>query len=110
MVSIRRMFSGAGIFAGGMMLGLVHDGVIYLKADEQTIQAYKREKLGPFTYATKTGTRSINSFWRMPERLYGDPAELAQWARQALDVAHRGARKRPPKPRPRKIAKRRRLR
>ncbi len=28
-VSIRRMFGGAGIFAGGMMLGLVHDGVIY---------------------------------------------------------------------------------
>ena len=109
-VDVRRMFGGAGIFADGVMLGLVHDGIIYLKADEQTIPAFKREKLAPFTYSTKTGTRSINSFWRMPERLYDDPDELAQWARQSLDVIRRGARKRAPKPHPKKKAKRRRVR
>ena len=90
-VAVRRMFGGAGIFADGMMFGLVDDGVIYLKADEHTIPAFEREGLGPFTYATKTGTRSLASYWRMPERLYDEPGELANWAAQALEVARRTA-------------------
>jgi DNA transformation protein len=31
----------------------------------------------------------VNSFWQMPERLYDDPDELADWTRQAVAVAHR---------------------
>jgi DNA transformation protein len=31
--------------------------------------------------------RKPSSFWRLPERLYDDPDELAQWARTALAVA-----------------------
>ena len=90
-VRIRRMFGGAGIFADGTMFGLVAGGVIYLKADELTIPAFEREGLGPFTYATKTGTRSLTSYWRIPERLYDDPDELARWAAQALESARRTA-------------------
>ena len=88
-VTVRRMFGGAGIFADGMMFALVDDGVIYLKADKDTIPAFEREGLGPFTYATKTGTRSLTSYWRIPERLYDDPDELAHWAAQALESARR---------------------
>jgi DNA transformation protein len=88
-VVVRRMFGGVGIFADGIMFGLVDDGVIYLKADEHAIPAFERENLGPFTYATKTGTRSLTSYWRMPERLYDDPDELARWAAQALESARR---------------------
>ncbi len=90
-VVVRRMFGGAGIFANGRMLGLVDDGVIYLKADEATIPAFECEGLGPFTYATKGGTRSLTSYWRMPERLYDDPEELGRWAREAYAVAARGS-------------------
>jgi DNA transformation protein len=90
-VVVRRMFGGAGIFSDGIMFGLVDDGLIYLKADEHTIPAFERENLGPFTYATKTGTRSLASYWRMPERLYDDFDELARWAAQALESARRTA-------------------
>jgi len=90
-VRVRRMFGGAGIFADGTMFGLVAGGVIYLKTDERTIPAFEREGLGPFTYATKTGTRSLTSYWRIPERLYDDPDELARWAAQALESARRTA-------------------
>jgi len=71
------------------MIALVVRGTIYLKADDETIPAYEREGLGPFTYKTKTGTRSLNSYWRMPERLYDEPGELAEWARRSLAVARR---------------------
>ena len=95
-VDVRRMFGGAGIFADDMMIGLVHDGVIYLKCDEQTEPAFERESLGPFTYRRKGKLASLN-YRRMPDRLYDDPDELAAWAREALGAArrHRAKSKRP---------------
>ena len=88
-VSVRRMFSGAGVFSDGLMIALISRDVVYLKADEQTVPAFEAEGLAPFSYQRNGVARTINSFWRMPERLYDDPDELAQWARQARDAALR---------------------
>ena len=49
-VTVRRMFSGAGIFAEGLMFGLVVDGAIHLKVDETNIADFEREGSRPFTY------------------------------------------------------------
>ena len=96
-VNVRRMFSGAGIFVDGMMMALVVRDVIYLKADAETIPAFEQEGLSPFSYATRDGTRQLTSYWRMPDRLYDDPDELAVWARQSLAVARRKAERTKPK-------------
>ena len=93
-VVVRRMFGGAGIFADGVMIGILHSGAVYLKADEAAKAAFEQEGLPPFTYAGKDGERSLRSFWRMPERLYDEPDELARWASRALECARRGAMKR----------------
>jgi DNA transformation protein len=90
-VTVRRMFGGAGIYAQETMFALVHDGVIYLKADGHNAPAFEREDLPAFTYATKGGKRGVMSYRRMPDRLYDDPEELAAWARDALAAARRGA-------------------
>ena len=94
-VTVRRLFGGAGIYSGSTMFALLHDGVIYLKVDAQTAVAFERENLAPFGYETKDGRRSVMSYRRMPERLYDEPNELAQWARAALAAASHG---RPRKP------------
>jgi DNA transformation protein len=88
-VSVRRMFGGAGIFVDGRMIGLVSRDVIYLKADAETIPAFKQEGLAPFSYATKNGEHKLTSYWRMPERLYDDTEELARWAAAAHAAARR---------------------
>ncbi|MGA7488789.1 MAG: TfoX/Sxy family protein [Xanthobacteraceae bacterium] len=88
-VEVRRLFGGAGIFADGTMFALVSDGVIYLKTDAHNAPAFERERLAPFTYATKAGRRGVMSYRRMPDRLYDDPDELAVWARDALAAAGR---------------------
>ena len=90
-VSVRRMFSGAGMFADGLMMALVVDGVIYLKADDSFIPLFQREGQAPFAYRTRDGKRTLNSYWRMPDRLYDEPDELAQWARLALAAARRSS-------------------
>ncbi|HEX4407958.1 MAG TPA: TfoX/Sxy family protein [Xanthobacteraceae bacterium] len=92
-VTVRRMFSGAGIFADGLMIGLVIRGVIYLKADETNIADFEREGCAPFTYARGKNkarpTQHALPYWRLPERLYDDPDELAEWARRSLVIAER---------------------
>ena len=96
-VEVRRLFGGAGIYAGGTMFAIVHDGLVYLKADEQNAPAFEQEGLGPFTYSRKGERASLTSYRRMPDRLYDDPDELAAWANAALAAAGRsGAGKRRP--------------
>jgi DNA transformation protein and related proteins len=96
-VEVRRMFGGAGIYADGVMFGLVSDGQIFLKADAAMVPAFEREGGAPFEYGTKSGKRAVMSYWRLPDRLYDDPDELAQWARTALLVAHKSADAKPKK-------------
>jgi DNA transformation protein and related proteins len=92
-VTVRRMFSGAGIFSDGLMFGLILRDVIYLKADESTIAGFEREGCAPFTYTRgkQSGRPSEHAlpYWRVPERLYDDPDELALWARRAFAAAER---------------------
>jgi DNA transformation protein len=86
-VNVRRLFGGAGIYADGTMFALLYDGLIYLKAGDCNAAAFDREALEPFTYTTKEGKRGVTSYRRMPDRLYDDPHELAEWSRDALSAA-----------------------
>ena len=95
-VEVRRLFGGAGIFADGTMFALVHDGVIYLKVDEESAPAFEREQLEAFSYRRKGERASLASYRRMPDRLYDDPDELALWARAAFAAAHRRGTRKPP--------------
>jgi DNA transformation protein len=92
-VTVKRMFSGAGIFADGLMFGLVVRDVIYLKADDGNRADFEREGCAPFTYTRgkKSGRPSEHAlpYWRLPERLYDDPDELAAWARRSFAAAER---------------------
>jgi DNA transformation protein and related proteins len=92
-VTVRRMFSGAGLYCDGVMFGLVVRGTIYLKADETSIANFTREGSGPFTYTRgkKSGRPSEHAlpYWRLPDRLYDDSDELAVWAERALAIAQR---------------------
>jgi DNA transformation protein len=92
-VTIKRMFGGAGIYSEGLMFGLVFDDAIFLKVDETSIPDFERERSRPFVYTRakspgRVGRHSL-SYWRLPERLYDDPDELAVWAARALAIAER---------------------
>jgi DNA transformation protein len=86
------------------MFALISDGELYLKADEETIPAFRAAGAGPFVYGAR-GRRVVMSYWRLPDRLLDEPEELAQWARAALRVAQRASAARRPR---RKAAARRR--
>jgi DNA transformation protein len=86
-VSIRRMFSGAGVYADGVMFAILADDTLYLKADEVSARAFAAEGKGPFTYRPKGRGPVALSYWEVPERLLDDPEELVTWARRAQGIA-----------------------
>jgi DNA transformation protein and related proteins len=88
-VAIKRMFGGAGLYADGLMFGLVFDGVIYLRVDAASIADFEREGSAPFVYPLmkRRSAQASQHFWRLPDRLYDDPHELATWAGRALAIA-----------------------
>lgn len=90
-IGIRRMFGGMSLSADGLTFALVLRDAIYLKADHDTIPSFEREGMAPFSYEARGRTRVMTSYWRMPERLYDDPDETADWAKAALEVARRVA-------------------
>src|ERR1051325_10608818 len=88
-VDVRRMFSGFGLYADDVCFGIFLRGEFYLKVDDSTIPRFMAEGSEPFTYSTRKKTVTVNSWWRMPARLYDEPEELADWAREAVSVAAR---------------------
>ena len=109
-VTMKRMFGGAGIYAEGLMFAIMFDGVIYLRVDAATIPDFECAGSAPFVYplARHHVGRPSRSFWRLPERLYDDPDELAIWAGRAFAIAK--LRKAAPRPRTQKKPSKRRTR
>jgi len=108
-IDVRRMFSGYGVYADDVCFALYLRGEFFLKADETTIPRFVAEGSEYFSYSTRAKTVSVKSWWRMPARLYDEPEELADWARQAVEVAARVrlkkvARKKKPKKKPKTAA------
>ena len=85
-IELRRFFGGEGIYADGTMIGSIFRDVIYFKTDGETRRPFDAEKCKPFTFMK--GKELVTTAWlAIPDRLYDDPEELAQWARAALKVA-----------------------
>lgn len=92
-ISLRKMFSGFGITADGVNFAMALRAGIIFRVDELTIPRYDAEGAKPFQYDTRNKTVVVNSYRHLPERLYDDPEELADWAREAVGAAKRAAAK-----------------
>jgi DNA transformation protein len=100
-VTIKRMFGGAGVYAEGLMFGLIADDVIYLKADDALKGELGAAGSGPFVWMPRKGPRAGEivemSYWRLPDSALDDPDIALAWARKALAVAHAKAAAKPTK-------------
>lgn len=85
-ITLRRFFGGEGIYAGDTMIGMVFDDIVYFKTDEETRKGFAAAKTKPFSFH-KGKELVVTTWFALPDRLYDDPEELAQWARAAQRVA-----------------------
>ncbi|MGQ0533696.1 MAG: TfoX/Sxy family protein [Caulobacteraceae bacterium] len=100
-VQVKRMFGGAGVYADGLMFGLLADDAIYLKVDEALKVELVAEGSGPFVWTPGTGLHKGEQiefgYWRLPDAALDDPDEAAAWGRKALAVAKTKAKAKPKK-------------
>jgi len=88
LVSTRRMFGGHGVFFDGVMIGLVADDVLYLKADAVTVEKFTDCGSSQFQY--EKGDKMVGmSYYLAPEEALDDPAEMGEWAQLAYEAALR---------------------
>lgn len=87
-VSARRMFGGYGLYRDGVMIGVVMDDGLYLKADEATKARFEAAGSTPFVYDSG-GKRVTMSYWSPPEAAMDSPQAMLPWARLALEAALR---------------------
>ena len=90
-VEARRMFGGAGLYARGVMFGLIDDEVIYLKVDEplkaDLAAAGARSWIYTERKGPKAGIPQETSYWSLPEAALDDPEDACAWGLRALAVA-----------------------
>lgn len=86
-IVVRRMFGSEGLFRDGLMFAIVYEEKLYFKTSEESRQAFIAEGVGPLFFKFKNADGVLTSYYELPDRLYDDPEELAEWARAAFAVA-----------------------
>ena len=98
-VHARAMFGGFGIYRDGVMVGLIADGVFYLKVDDGNRPKFEAEGSQPFSYRRKGKKKPVEmSYWEVPVDVLENPRSLCEWTRDAHAAAVRAKAKTGKKP------------
>jgi DNA transformation protein and related proteins len=87
----RRMFSGVGLFHGGVMFGLLVRDAMYLRVDELTRKRFEQAGSLPFSYRRGAREVSLSAYYAVPEDLLDRPEELLRWTQDAIAASRRAA-------------------
>jgi DNA transformation protein len=90
---IKPMFGAAAVYADGLIVALLDDGVVWMKADEENEPALKAAGATQFTYPMKDGRIMPLAYWSLPDAAVDDADEAVRWARMSLAAAVRKAAK-----------------
>jgi DNA transformation protein len=88
-VEARRMFGGHGLYAEGVMFGLLDDGELFLKSDEESRERFVQAGCRRWTYVTGKVRMEETSYFRPPDEAHEDPEAMLEWAQLALASALR---------------------
>lgn len=94
----RSMFGGHGVYHQELMIGLVADDTLYLKADALSAPSFDEAGCLPFEY-TKNGATMKMSYFSAPIEIYDDPEAAKVWALRAYEAALRSRNKASKRPR-----------
>ncbi len=84
-VQARRLFGGYGLYARGVMFGLLDDDELFLKTDDQSRERFASAGCRVWTY----GGMEETSYYRPPDGAHEDPESMEPWARLGLEAALR---------------------
>jgi DNA transformation protein len=100
-----RMFSGYGLYLDGIIFGLVARDRFWLRVDDHSRPDFQAAGMEPFAYSRDGKSVSL-TYFRCPDPVLADPAELRKWAKEARRASAeraKPARRRPHTRRPRNL-------
>ena len=83
-VAVKRMFGGHGLYLHGSFFGIVHQGTLYFRTDEQSRKRYTKAGSRPFN---PKGKQELHRYYEVPAEILDDAGKLVSWA---LEAAQRG--------------------
>lgn len=86
-VTYKPMFGGYGLYCGVCFFGIVFDGRLYFKTDEQTRAQYEGWEMKPFQPNAK---QTLRSYYEVPGELIDDREKMIELAEDAVTVASAG--------------------
>jgi len=88
-VTSKRMFGGAGLYAGDVFFAVLDNDTLFFKVDEDTVGAYRKAGMPPFQPYPGRPETSFG-YYQVPARVLEDADELVAWARRAVAVGSAG--------------------
>jgi DNA transformation protein len=85
-VRAKAMFGGHGLYQADRFFGILMEGRLYFKTDEQTRPAYLERGMSPFIYEKARRTMTIHYF-EVPPEVLENREEIVAWANRAIQAA-----------------------
>jgi len=90
LVEAKRMFGGHGIYARGVMFGLLDDEELFLKADDEARPVFEAAGCRQWVFVSSKGSIP-GGYWRPPDEAHEDAEAMRPWAELGLAAALRKA-------------------
>jgi DNA transformation protein len=85
-VQARRLFGGYGLYAQGVMFGLLSDDELFLKTDRETLERFTSAGCRMWTYGEQ---KPDTHYFRPPDEAHEDAESMQPWAELGLGAALR---------------------
>lgn len=102
--SYRFMFGGYAIYVDGLMVGIVADDVLMLRADDGNRPDYEARGIGPFQPYPEKGMGTM-PYYTVPDDVLEDHDELVRWAGRSREAAVRAQAKKVSKARTKRASR-----
>jgi len=83
-VTCRAMFGGFGLYHRDIFFGILHNGRLYFKTNDQSRPAYEAYDMLPFRPSDK---QTLKNYYEVPLEILEEDDALVRWAREAVLTA-----------------------
>jgi len=88
-ISSRAMFGGWGVYLNKVIVGIIAEGELYLKADKELMEKYKKEGLYPFTYTGNKNKVYEMSYVNVPLETLEDKEKIEKRIYESFEISKR---------------------
>jgi len=86
-ITSKAMFSGHGIYLDGIIVGIIAEGELYLKADKELMAKYKKEGLYPFTYTGNKDKVYEMAYMSVPLETLEDREKIQERIYESFEIS-----------------------